>query len=92
MSSGAAVLELDPEGHPLIPLRVRRGMLIAGNPLAELLKATPLGRRLGPRNPSLDLVLAPQAAWLEDPADRDLVFAASLWLRAIEGFRSASSE
>ncbi len=92
MSSGAAVLEIDPDGHPLIPLRVRRSQVIAGNPLAEIWKATPFGKRLGPRSPNLDLVLAPQAAWLADPADQALVFAASLALRALLCQRAESSD
>lgn len=83
LTSGCAVLEIDPDGHPLIPLRIRRTQVIAGNPFAEIFKATPFGKRLGPRKPNLDLVLAPQAAWLADPADQSLVFAASLALRAL---------
>ncbi len=83
LTSGSAVLEIDPDGHPLIPLRIKRAQVINGNPFAEIFKATPFGRRLGPRNPNLDLILAPQAAWLADPADQSLVFTASLALRAL---------
>jgi hypothetical protein len=88
LGSGAAVLELEPEGSPLIPLRIRRTAVMSGNPIAELIKATPLGRRLGPRRPNLDLVLAPQAGWLADPGDVALVFAATLSLRTMEGARA----
>lgn len=91
MTSGSAVLEIDPDGHPLIPLRVRRAEVIQGNPFAEIFKATPFGKRLGPRSPNLDLVLAPQAAWLADPADRALVFVASLALRALVCHRFEAS-
>ena len=82
LNSGCGVLEMDPEGGPLIPMRVRPPELLLGNPITERLKALPFGRVFGTRSACLDTVLTAHAARIEDDR-RLLVFAASLAMRML---------
>lgn len=83
LNSGCSVLEMDPEGGPVIPMRVRPPGLLLGNPIRERLKAMPFGRLFGPRGANLDTVLSGHAARIEDEDRRLLVFAASLAMRML---------
>jgi hypothetical protein len=89
LKSGCAVLEC--VDGSLIPMRSREVGLICGNPLKEVLKATPLGRKMGPREPNLDTVLTRHGAARND-AELPLLFSAALTLRAVFAGLRASSD
>jgi hypothetical protein len=89
LGGGCAVLELDPDGAMLIPIRIKSAGVIAGNPWREVAKLTPFGRSMGPRSPNLDTVLTRQAGILRD-AELELFFAASLALRGMECVKISS--